>query len=292
MSAPFVRKVVALVAGFAFALACGETLPSADDGSTPPRRADPDSSTSEVDDEPPAADSGSYADVVGIEAAVPSCAENGLVARWKLDEGTGVIVGDCSGNGNHGLVQGQGPWIPDAGAMSTSHSALGFDGTTWVGFGNQPKFDFDGAFTVTAWVRGDASIADTLYVVGKTKNPADEGGWRLGFRGSRAVTFGMAFAGAESGACYASGGSLPAGKWGHVAGVFRPGQGIEAYADGVLVEAETACVNGATKSLRSIAEVRIGARSDDAFGFLGAIDDVRIYARDLSGAELAALAKP
>jgi hypothetical protein len=58
-----------------------------------------------------------------IAAAQVEATEEGLVAEWHFDEGSGTVLGDSSGNGNHGTIYGA-LWTAD-GKFGT---ALEFDG--------------------------------------------------------------------------------------------------------------------------------------------------------------------
>src|SRR5690242_3571704 len=46
----------------------------------------------------------------GQDATVGPCNESGLIAHWKLDEGTGKVALDCSSNALEGTVNG-GTWV-------------------------------------------------------------------------------------------------------------------------------------------------------------------------------------
>lgn len=206
------------------------------------------------------------------------CDEPGLVAWWRLDEGTGDTVKDCTSNALDGKMEA-GAWVP-----GKKGSALSFDGG-FVGFGSPAKLSSTGALTVMAWVREEKVDSGlTQYIVGKT-SAAGARGWRLG---TEPPAFTMSTSG--EGGLETTGGTIPEGTWVHVATVFQPGVAVELYVDGVRVVRNTN-----SKSLALIAstdELRIGARSDGTFPFIGAIDEVRIYDRALTEAEIAARAQP
>lgn len=42
-----------------------------------------------------------------------TCASAELVGHWKLDDGTGLVAKDSSGNGNDGTLNGGTQWVPD-----------------------------------------------------------------------------------------------------------------------------------------------------------------------------------
>jgi hypothetical protein len=226
-------------------------------------------------------DAGTLADVANIDAQVTSCAETNLLARWKLDEATGNVVNDCSGNKLHGIVT-NGTWETNNGRDG---GALRFAGNGWVGFANPALLRITGALTITLWLRDDKSTSTTAYLVGKTSDPG-QNGYRLGVLGPQNQ---LAFATPSSSTNFnVVGGSLTIGKWQHVAAVFVPGNRTEVYIDGTRVGVK----NGAPSALvASNAEARIGARFDGLYGMNGAVNDVRVYGRALSGTEISALSK-
>lgn len=240
-----------------------------------------------IDDEPPASDAGTFADVIGLDASFTPCGENGLVARWRFDDDPdATTVADCSGNANHGLRLG-GTLVAPAPAIGTG-TALSLPGGAWVGFGNPQSLNLSGAFTASAWIKpGDMN--DTHYIVGKS-NDYSISGWRLAYRSQagRNLSFAMAFDDPTLDGCFAIGGSAPVGQWTHVAGVFRPNEALEVYVGGVLVAKDPGCAK--QLFVPSPVEARVGARSDGAATFIGDIDDVRVYGRAVASAEIEALA--
>jgi hypothetical protein len=78
--------------------------------------------------------------------------EDGPVAYWPLDETSGSIAHDASGNGNDGVLAPSGTWgaagIPGSGGTALS---LADQGGVTIG----DKFDFPGRvpFSLEAWVR-------------------------------------------------------------------------------------------------------------------------------------------
>jgi len=84
---------------------------------------------------------------------------------------------------------------------------------------------------------------------------------------------------------------LTAGEWAHVAGVWEPvGRRLLLYLDGAMVAISPESV---TPSFDS-SDALVGADDNGSTTsyFAGDLDDVRIYARDLSAEEIAVLASP
>src|SRR5439155_1316141 len=95
---PRMRVRVALAIVSFGTVSCGANLFSASDTADASHAADAGDSGDAgelrpVEEVQAVDDGGTYADVVSIDAPfVTSCAESGLVARWKLDEGAGSIA--------------------------------------------------------------------------------------------------------------------------------------------------------------------------------------------------------
>ena len=84
--------------------------------------------------------------------ATSANAEGKLVGWWKLDETSGTIARDLSGEGNDGTVQGNPNW-----AAGYVGGALDFDGDSdYVEIANESNFDITERITVSAWVNANA----------------------------------------------------------------------------------------------------------------------------------------
>jgi hypothetical protein len=88
---------------------------------------------------------------LGLAVTLAASAEAGsLIAHWKLDETSGTIAADSSGNGNNGTLTGMDPgsdWID-----GQINGALDFDGTDEpVEVPDHSSLDITGAITLCAW---------------------------------------------------------------------------------------------------------------------------------------------
>jgi hypothetical protein len=170
--------------------------------------------------------------------------------------------------------------------------ALAFDGVrSHVNLGDRLE---PGRFTVSAWIRPDATDR-TMAIVSKIKNLP--GHWSKNLE-LRLEAGGRLFLHVPSGAAWdAVQGTrpIPAGRWTHVAAVYD-GARAQLFVDGVRDGAPLA-----TPYAQSRTETFVGARpesggrdgrtpSGPTFHFLGAIDDVRVHDRPLADAEIASLA--
>ena len=197
-----------------------------------------------------------------------------IVAHWRFDEGSGGVLHDRSGNGNHGKITGA-TWIKNGEAH-----ALEFDGVDdCVDCGSGRSLDIRDKISITAWVYpkppkavGEPGIvgkAFASYVI--TQAYGDKAyiyiseGWQKAF----------AF--------------MPFGQWHHLASTYD-GKALRLYLNG-----ELACVQPLTAEIdpgghfwmaRSDGELRYTKNAH----FQGKIAEVRVYHRVLTPQEVAHLA--
>lgn len=144
-----------------------------------------------------------------------------------------------------------------------------------------------GELTVSAWVRVRAfpttaptGKLPTAYIVGKLSN-RDTNGWRL------AVLAEPNFSFVVPPSSDSAKGVMPPTGWTHLAAVYRPSVSIELYVNGNSAAQSTTSIPAAIVDSQN--ELRIGNRYDGTDPFMGELDDVRVYERALSAAEIASL---
>lgn len=199
------------------------------------------------------------------------------IGYWPLDEGSGATTADLSGNNTRGTLSGSPMWV-----AGKKGFALVFNGSNFVGLGRPPVLQLTGAMTVSAWVNVSASPGRAGNIITKQSGYP---GWTLLVMASGAPGFSIArdsmtMVGVQ-------GPPVPLRTWVHLAGVFEPGASIRLYVDGEPVVTKTDSVP--TSQYNNPNDYRIGLRPDLLDGFLGSIDDVRVYDRALSDAEVATL---
>ena len=203
----------------------------------------------------------------------------GLVGAWGFDEPSGTAAFDTSGSGNGGTI---------AGAARTADGrfggALSFDGSgDMVTVADANSLDLVSGMTLEAWVNPTAlgsswrtvvlkeqpgNLAYALYANDGEGHPT----------GHVAVPFDSR----------ATGPQLPANTWSHLAATYD-GASLRLYVDGV--EVANSLVFGAITA--SSGALRIGGNTVWAEWFAGLIDEVRVYDRALSAAEISAdMARP
>ncbi|MFA7372467.1 MAG: LamG-like jellyroll fold domain-containing protein, partial [bacterium] len=95
--------------------------------------------------------------VTGICAA-----EDGLVAYWNMNEGTGTVINDTSGNNNNGTIYGA-TWVD-----GYSDKGLQFDGVNdYVYCGNGAGLNGMTALTIDLWIKPQALPGKNTRIVSK-----------------------------------------------------------------------------------------------------------------------------
>ena len=201
-------------------------------------------------------------------------ASTALVAALGLNEGSGLSVVDSSGRGNGGSLAGGALW-------STSGrfgSAVSFDGVDdVVSVPDANSLDLTSGMTLEAWVNASvlggwrtalmkekpSGLAYGLYASSDTGRPS---GW---------VSVGAIDRGVNASS------ALAAGTWAHVATTYD-GSTQRIFVNGTQVG--TRAQTGAITT--SASPLRIGGNSAWGEYFAGRIDEVRVYNRALTAAEI------
>jgi regulation of enolase protein 1 (concanavalin A-like superfamily) len=200
----------------------------------------------------------------------------GLVAHWKLDEGSGTAASDSSGNGYVGTLLGGPTWI-----AGNDGGALELDGRDdYVDFGNPGGWPAGKSpRSMTGWGRTD-SIASGYRWMAAYGSAATGQAMFIGLNGSTLV------AGGYGGDDVTVTNVWQVGEWFHV-GLTYDGTTARAYVNGR--EVGTAAKNWTLVLNRA----HIGRQVNDAAEFWdGAVDDVRIYDHVLTAAQMKALVPP
>ncbi len=211
-----------------------------------------------------------------VPVTVQNTASSGLVGAWAFDETSGATASDQSGRGNNG-TQTNATWI----AGGKFNNALSFNGTNaWVTVPDSATLDLTTGMTLEAWVR-----------------PAVAGNWRTAVvkEQSGNLAYGL-YANTDGNRPHVEvlvGGSvrsiagpsaLPTASWSHL-GATYDGTTLRLFVNGAQVGQLAVSGSISTSSL----PVRIGG--NNTWGgewFSGTIDEVRIYNRALSAAEIQA----
>ena len=198
----------------------------------------------------------------------------GAVASYAFEEGTGNASADTTGNGRTAALRDT-TWT----SSGRFGNALRFNGTTSLAqVADSDALDLSGAMTLEAWVRPDTT-AGTATVLAKPRN---RGGFAYGLELDAGKPAGLAYVGSSTRRAVA-GDAVQPGAWRFLA-VTYDGSSLRTYLDGEQV----AELQASGTMRRSSNPLEIGGNSVWDEGFRGVIDNVRVYPRALSGAELAA----
>jgi hypothetical protein len=206
--------------------------------------------------------------------AVAQLAEAGLVAAYGFNEGSGPLVTDTSGHGHTGTISGA-TWT----TQGKFGPALAFDGLNdWVTITAAPALDLTTGMTLAAWVypTTTSGVRDILLKEGPTVDI-----YNLYAYNGQGRPEANVFVGGSNRT--AVGTELLANVWTHVAGTYD-GSTLRLFLNGVQV-ASTAR-SGAMAP--GPGPLRIGGNSLWGEYFQGRLDEVRIYDRALTAAEIQA----
>ena len=209
----------------------------------------------------------------------------GLVGHWTLNEGTGTTSSDASGNNLTSVWTNTPVWT-----NAIVRTGLNFDGTTQVIAVNSTStlspgtndfsialwfktgVNFGAAFSSMVWRYG--SSANNLFAIGIAPDNKLFSYYRD--NGVNSLNLGTTAAG--------HGATVNDNSWHHVAWI-RVGTYAEKYLDGAYVASVT---NSSITNIIMTAgnQMDIGKCSGNANFWGGAMDDIRIYNRALTSAEV------
>ena len=216
--------------------------------------------------------SAASAQATATATADPTPPASGLVLAYGFEETSGTVATDASPVKNNGTVNGA-----TGTASGRFGRALSFDGVNdRVDVPDAASLDLSAAMTLEAWVR-----------------PTSNSGWRTALikeRGTTDLVYGLY---SSSGAApntenvtnvknVATGpGPLALNTWSHLASTYD-GSALRLFVNGTQVA--TKAVSGAMPN--TVNPLRIGGNAVWGEYFSGLIDEVRVYNRALSAAEI------
>jgi hypothetical protein len=223
-------------------------------------------------------------DLAGNLATAPAVAvtvnntSTGLVAAYNFDEGSGTTLVDRTGQGRTGAIAGA-TWT----TQGRFGGALSFDGVNdWVTVNDAPSLDLTTGMTLEAWVYPTANGAGSWRNVVLKQRTGGEVYNLYANADTNAPVVYVVRSANQNDALDARGTTqLPLNTWTHLAATYDATT-LRLYVNGVQVGSRA--VSGAL--LTSTGVLRIGGNSIWGEFFQGRIDEVRIYNRSLTAAEI------
>jgi Concanavalin A-like lectin/glucanases superfamily len=209
-----------------------------------------------------------------------------LIAHWKMDEGEGQVTEDASGHGCQArlgalaVMESTDPeWV---GGRKVFTAALAFDGDDFVEVRNAAVLE-PAAITVEVWARA-CKLSPNGYLVSKGAQERVSS-YCLTTGESSGLTF-RVFDGKQEYLSPDAGPELWNGGWHHVAGTYD-GQAVRLFVDGTEVGSGMPASAPIQYGLATHNDLNIGAfRGTSEHGFVGQIDEVRIWSGALSAIQI------
>ena len=217
----------------------------------------------------------------------------GLVGYWLFNEGTGSKVYDISGHGNHGTLKNMAPNVQNSGWTGNKFGGgLKFDGSNdYVLISRNSLIDVvsNSKITLSAWIYPlSDGEGDSGRIFGKSVFSTTDGYFFcVNAESSGEVEIYGRVYHATTNAQTNGTSKLAINQWHHVAMVYNElnDNKVKLYVNGVLDAGAQQAGSGAIGD-DSDRDLHIGEAVDLNRAFDGSIDEVRIYNRALSIAEI------
>jgi hypothetical protein len=216
----------------------------------------------------------------------------GLLGSWTMNETSGTVAADASGHGNDGVIS---PSVA-LGVPGASGAAFGFSGGSGslvdVPYGTGGLEPPTTQLTLSAWIDpSDLNCAGFgQCAIASNEAPPGSGTYGYGIRviQNPGPQLQFCYGGQNAPGNCVYGAYTPAlGTWANVVGTYD-GTTLNEYVNGALIASQP----GSFPPLNTMSDFFIGQLPSGDNPFDGAIQDVRVYDRVLSPAEIANQAAP
>ncbi|NUQ66509.1 MAG: LamG domain-containing protein, partial [Pirellulales bacterium] len=215
--------------------------------------------------------------VLALAIPLRAADDDGLIAHYTFDEGSGETLKDQSGHGFDGTIHGA-QWVRD----SAGNGTLGFGPGDYVDLGNRPELNPAGDRAVAAWVQLQAPsypAVGTNWVILDGGDDYAKSGYLLRVDGnSTKLSYRHNVNGSASDVLGRS--SIPNNTYSFLV-VTRSGPTTSVYIDGKL---DVQCPFADAVEMKRPATLSQAVQS-----FAGLMDDLAIYRRALSTGEILAM---
>ncbi len=199
-----------------------------------------------------------------------------LVGWWKLDDGSGNIAVDSSGNGLDGTLEGDPQWVE-----GYIDGALEFDGDDFVDTGYLEDL---ATWTIACWVMSPLAPSAGQGPSGPIHR---EQNYQINWDHSSTTWQGCA--GVNVGGWHnASFQPLEADTWYHLTATYD-GEALKAFRDGELI---TTNLNPSGAPAQETNSLKLARHAMNIQHFTGTVDDVKVYNNVLSEFNIRAIAYP
>ncbi|PWV45843.1 glycoside hydrolase N-terminal domain-containing protein [Chitinophaga sp. S165] len=202
-----------------------------------------------------------------------SAQSTGPVAHWKLDESSGTVAADNSGNNQNGSLNG-GAWRPTGGKIN---GALLLNGTSDF-VNTNTTIGSSQVISVAFWL----NASSVKYQIPVDKLPASgTAGWSVKLRNNGEIWIRIGSEANHSDLVLAN--AYQANAWVHVAFTFQNGN-LAAYINGAIAGTKINIPQTVTNTTSPLRFGVSASNGNEAFG--GLLDDIRVYNRVLSYEEI------
>jgi hypothetical protein len=216
---------------------------------------------------------------------------SGLAGFWKLDETDGATASDSSGNGNHGIASGT-RWQ----LAGYINGALEFNGTSGsVNAGSAASLDDLGPLSVSVWInpRSTGENGNGWIIAKSTGASLPTDGWSLAMTNdvTNALKFGVDHDSSHLEQVSAAE-VITYNTWNHVVVTWdgTTGSGSSRiFVNGVEISYSYTDDGSGSRHSDASNELYIGNNPSQSQAFDGYIDEIRLYGRILSSAEITEL---
>ncbi len=212
----------------------------------------------------------------------------GLVAYYPMEEGSGTTTKDATGQGNTGTLTGGPTWV-----SGKFGNGISFDGSNdYVQTASAPGFTASTPFSLCAWAYSTSNSSVVIMNTAIEASPYD-GIWFQWGGGGRQNKPVFAINSTASGAedIYVSS-ALSLNTWYHLCATYDGSQtvgGMKIYVNGAAASTTTNANSGFGSFPNRAFRIGTDTHTSPSDWFTGSIDDVRIYNRGLSAAEVSQL---
>ena len=217
-------------------------------------------------------------------------AEESLIGYWRFEEGEGVQVKDSSAAGNHGTIMHAGrgvTWTDGRLGKGLKFIAGGKDERDTAGCVLIPKagaHDFSKGMTIEMWVKFTRFEPGQYFELANTDRSGRGPGWRFGcYPGTRMCFSSRGGPGSKDEWEVQGGKVFKTRVWYHLAGTFD-GSVYRVYVNGTELHAS----DPGQKMTTGRSRLYLGSWGGGAYGLNGVMDEVKLYNRGKSVAEIGA----